>query len=1598
MTSRYYETLKEASVAAQKLGFKSRSEYSKRYTEDPRLPSRPWYRYTEVFESDAFFDIAPYQTLEEMSEVVQKLGIKNKRDYSSRRSEDPRLPPQPWITYCDVFESCAFFGRRGNPYRTFVEASEAVQKLGIKSQKEYMKRYKEDCRLPSEPWRRYQDCYEVHAFFGIGVANYRTFEEASKAAQKLGILTRGAYLKRYKEDPRLPSKPWLFYRDVFNYNAFFGIEVARYQTFEQASDAARLLGIKSSEEYRKRYHEDPKLPQAPHFLFSKQWHGYHQFLGCDYNIRRYETLKEAATAVQHLNIKTAPEYRKRYNEDPRLPASPHHYYRGEWLGYPIFLRGTIEKYPTLSDARVAVEKLGLCTSAQYQELHHLDPRLPAKPEIFYRGEWQSYSHFLESKVRNVYYEQLDQASAAALQLGITSKSSYSELRLQDPGLPAAPELHYQPHWIDWHHFLTDPIHLEARPIADIAPLVNSSSRGSINDSSPREENSFHSSRQSRQARECYSTLSEFRDALKRLGITTSTEFRERYVEDEQLPSCPHTTYLDWTSWAAAFDQEGIYTTIDDASEACMRLGFKTAKEYRLGYKADVRLPYKPMNAYKGDWDQWGWKRYLGRPHSCDVKYSTYAEAAAAAQCLRIVDGEDYKKRYVHDPRLHSNPNVFYKDDWQGMLLFLLPVKCKSLADVKQYVRVLNLRSSIIYREECKKYPALPAHPESVFVDEWVDWYDLCGIPRPYSYEELTHLVQSEGVKGSSDYKRFRVQNGDLRIPSEPNVVYQGEWINWARFLGKVEPYAIKNIRAPYLEWANAINSFCETVRGGTPKAVVMCKFVRHHIQALGLGERPELFFSNDQLNRVEFVKLMEGQGAREGQKSFLRAVTEFAEYIINERLTSVDPETGEIVVVLGVINPFLAFAPTIDYGSNVYGETVKPALTYSYVQGLREWILPGTANSFSDLVHLHVFESDWFEIDQEMIDQEDPDCVYRIENGLAKIWTPMSWLHTYALASVPARGRQLGYNDSGEADEEIPRYIEGKVVWVKNTSKLAGMLQCQGFVKRYKDENFGMHFTSNKSSIAHSGYDVAWMPLELARWMIKLREWQSRYNPIARPTRWSECRRTNLNKKQLAAKGANCFIFRDFRDVEVAEYSSKLKPRIACALYHSQPKGMDLASLGGNPYALTLYTSEYTPHTMRVSLITAFIVEFGLPIDIVMKLAGHTNVVVSIYYVKINSGNLRKRFDEAEKIALLDVAKAEMYMIEQKRLDKIRHRLIANLEDGPAIYQGQCASGSVLVRDQGFCPMAGARCSDGGLPIGKTGVRAAVVSGYMGAQNCIRCRHFVTGPAFMGGLLSTANEISLATNFQYEHYAQLEDKVAQLRLEVDNLDEEAYLAERSGEAYDASGLSRLHVTLEKTKSESERVAMKLAELLTDMQYVTRLIKQCHVILQDEAASGYGSEEISDMQIILQQGHEVQLVLTETSRFHLLNEVCESAEIYESASAVFALPSRSQFLDRMMGFNKIWPVMSRLTSAQQLSVGNQLAKFLYLRLKSHERVDLLMDGTLKLQDLAPDEQITRMDLEQFFKPLGLRLEGETQIHNAESKHALVPVIQIGEDYS
>lgn len=1370
---------------------------------------------------------------------------------------------------------------------------------------------------------------------------YSTLIEAQQATALLGISSCVEYKKRYKEDPRLPVNPNKQYSEEWpienGWYIFFGKEIKNfYPRLAEVKHAIAFLNIRTLKEYRKRCKEDPRLPSNPKKQYPEEWPTKSKLFLLFENETKYiyPTFDEAKQATEKLGICSHGEYLKRYKEDSKLPRHPNKQYPEEWPtknGWSIFLGKKYKNlYPSFAEAKKATARLGITSYTEYLKRYKEDPRLPSEPKKKYAKDWPSENGraiFLGIK-KNCFYPTFSEAKKATLRLGITSYADYQKRYKEDPRLPSQPARTYAKDWPTkhgWAIFL------------------------------------------GKEYKDYYPTLVEAKQATRLLGISSRSEYKRRFKEDPRLPGDPDIMYFkSWPEkegWYQYLDIESknFYATLAEATLATARLKISSKGEYLRRYKEDPRLTSIPNIVYLEEWPtKKGWPTFCGK--KVVNVYASLTEAKKATILLGITSQSEYDKRYKEDPKLPYKINKYYRSEWKNLRSprdFFIPNVISSFILLVQAVRSLNIKNSSDYRVTRKKYIQLPSNPKRSFPYDFIDWYHLCNIPKPYEYKELQRLVKANQITTIKGYRKWRVASKDLSIPASPheNTCYKNDWVNWYMFFGTEEPYQPKYIYAPYLAWRDEINEFMKFARGGGQKKVMLCKFVRLYVQKYQLGTTPIDFVLNKKVNIIAFKELLTLETKQSG---LYNAVDEFIDYIIRTKCTDEDPDTGEVVRILDAKNRIKGVFSPDKSSTSSPDETVKPALSYQYVQALRNWTIPSKAKTFSDLVHLHKFDADWVTVLLSTVDKNDPDCVFEvIDDKFAKIWVPTYWIHAYTLFSVPLRGIQIAYNDSGEADAYLPEYEEGKIVWMKNQANLTGLTKNQGMIKRYPNDEFGMFSTSNKTSFNTESQSVPWMPIELAYWLIKLRKWQSKYNPIQAPKAWVDCERTNLNEVQRKKKGVNCFLFRDFGEEECGTFGSRLANRLAAALYFSQPKGITLATCVGSPTAISKYRSRFTPHSMRVSLITIYVMEYNLDLSIIMKLAGHSSIIMSVYYVRTQGVALRKKIEEGEKIALKSQAFATQSMIEQLRIDEIKPNLIGNSEETLKALNNQTPAGNYLFRDWGICPHAGTRCDDGGDLIGNSKSRSPVPVGYLGGENCVRCRHFITGPAFIGGLLAIFQEIVIYLEAKQLHYDELIEDENELLKALDKEDEKEYACNQNNETFDSIIRVEISSSIRKTKSEYEVVAKKMDMLYCDLGAVSTLVHQCQALLNQSNLSVDIDEE--NLQLIVRPEHELQVIAEEVSQYDLLCEVCENAEIYQSASAELAITPRTQLIDNMMLRNNLKPLLFTLTNKQQLKAGNQLNKLFNERLKSHVKVNDLIEGKLLLSDLEEHERIEPLDL-------------------------------------
>jgi hypothetical protein len=1319
-----------------------------------------------------------------------------------------------------------------------------------------------------------------------------------------------------------------------------------FYTYAEAQAAAQALGIKSQPDYTKRYREDPRLPASPsRFYADAGWIDCYDFLGNE-RPKWYPTYAEAQVAAQALGIKGLSDYTKRYREDRRLPSRPARIYADVgWMGWYDFVgHEGPDRYPTYSEAQAAAQALGIKSRSDYTKRYREDPRLPSSPrQIYADSGWMDWYDFLGNK-RPDLYPTYGEAQAAAQALGIKSRPDYTKRYREDPRLPYGPsQIYADAGWKDWYDFLGN-----ERP-------------------------------------DLYPTYVEAQAAAQALGIKNELDYTKRYREDPRLPASPRQSYAD-AGWMDRYDFFGSerpdrYPTYVEAQAAAQALGIKSLSDYTKRYREDPQLPSTPILTYADV----GWMFLYGflvnaRPDW----YPTYGEAQAAAQALGIKNQLDYTKRYRENPRLPRKPKKVYANvgwmDWNDFLGNERPDWYRIYAEAQVAAQALGIKKRPDYIKRYREDPRLPSSPNEIYADTgWMDWYDFLGNEKPDlypTYAEAQVAAQALGIKSRTDFvKRYRE---DPRLPYGPSKIYaDAGWMDWYDFLGNDNPSAAL---ADYpLMWAN-VKQWLKSQTNIQGKRSAIRMFLSGFYQVQELPDEPvHLLLRANPFPIEAYQQFIEAQ-AESLKRPYHSAITAFFGWLLDEHCT--DADADERIVLAEFRNPLqtvlAGFADTLQ--AYRPSQSTKPPLGYEYILRARNFIVPNgeqvlqTRPCLKDMPHLQDFfatRADWIYLDESLIDRDDPNCIWRKVKADCKmkdncevvdsyqIWSPVRFVALYTLLRFPLRGQQILWLDSGEADNEIAVFDAeyGGVRWEKNTGPLAGKgskkRRSQAAVQRGDKDAPKLYVTTNKTGREEGGYEVPWIPDDLLYWFLLLRDWQAKYNSLKEPTRWSDIKlRAATNEKILQARGTQCFLFRTDASGQPTFTTTAFAHTLPALLYAIQRPGENLASESPNFKATNQrYISPYTPHSLRVSLITAFIADGEAPIYLISKLVGHASLVMTIYYIRLNSDQMRRTMGETEKRAAEISTQRHAEAVRTQGLQPLRHQLIAT-DGNRLLLESDMPNSACVVFDHGICPMSGAACQIGGEVVAERKVEShytPVEAGYLGQKNCPRCRFFVTGVPFLGSLVALANELALeihAESARFQSYAA----------EVEQLEQDRYDACQTNQP-DTQQSKRKQASANQQLS-----AGKLDGLLTDYAAVNHYVQGCLKLINEGEQGGESENGVR----LIAGGDlaEVGVAFEESkTNYHLLAEICQNATIYRSANPSRAVPLIAQAIDRMAENNGLAPTMFRLDDEQKLVVANEMNRILLQRLGSWEKIDDLFSGDLMLLDIdAREPELTRISAE------------------------------------
>lgn len=220
-------------------------------------------------------------------------------------------------------------------------------------------------------------------------------------------------------------------------------------------------------------------------------------------------------------------------------------------------------------------------------------------------------------------------------------------------------------------------------------------------------------------------------------------------------------------------------------------------------------------------------------------------------------------------------------------------------------------------------------------------------------------------------------------------------------------------------------------------------------------------------------------------------------------------------------------------------ETVKSPLPVKYINDLKELLCPKDGKSFKDFKWaITEFTSCWYDVNKNLIDKTDPNCVWRRKGKKYQLWSPVKAVFLLLKLYLPLRTYQVRFLDSGEGD--FWRYEKGE--FIKNNKHIfaekgrkKGLFYKGGKSPLDGKEQILLYVTTNKTHDRNlkgedNGYLIPRNHKKVLYWCEQLRNWQEKYNPIYKPTPCSELENKHFGEvkhsKVKKSMGSLCFLFR----------------------------------------------------------------------------------------------------------------------------------------------------------------------------------------------------------------------------------------------------------------------------------------------------------------------------------------------------------------------------------------------------------------------------------------------------------------------------------------
>jgi len=518
------------------------------------------------------------------------------------------------------------------------------------------------------------------------------------------------------------------------------------------------------------------------------------------------------------------------------------------------------------------------------------------------------------------------------------------------------------------------------------------------------------------------------------------------------------------------------------------------------------------------------------------------------------------------------------------------------------------------------------------------------------------------------------------------------------------------------------------------------------------------------------------------------------------------------------------------------------------------------------------------------------------ENGDKNYWNGFTVV-MYILLTYPIRNKQARWLDSGELDEYIIDFEKMEYITNPNPNSIKG--RKEGCLQIEEDYFTGkkfyvFHLNTNKTG---KPYTIPYVPNEILKMLKEQIEWNRKYGfHFPKPIKAYEREKDRIEENLLE----DSVPLTAYPTLKQRKRIGVIKDSMLMKFYHYLMKEVEkeIYEETGEKIVLTYETDNYRKqhknvfdiHSLRVSGITNLI-EAGVPVEVVSQfVAGHSSVVMTLYYNKNSMEEINKIIDDMynnNKDKLLeDLEKLHSY-------EDFERQLI------PATNEFKRESFKILQDNKGY------------WNIGLSGI-CTVSCNELGRDDkcCPKCKYWITGTPFLIGQTTELNDLMYKIR-------KKADKVKKLNTKY------------------------IETFSEQIKGEIELLNDDIGYMISEWSIRYKFIEQSISLLN--------KKEISNEKLpsLINSNNDLKLGIKNENNFGLSHNICNSSElidVFENNEAQFEL---ELFVNKILSHNDIEPFLFKLEREDSLKVSNLFAKYI-LENYNQNHIEELIEGKCKLE--------------------------------------------------